>query len=238
MNEPRRTLVTSLRATFFRGIGVLIPLALTFWFFRELLNWVDGILSPFLEQWIGRKIPGLGFISILVVIMLVGLLTRNLVGKLLFAWFEDVLLRIPLVRSVYSAIKDLVGAFAMGGKSKTFRQVIMFEYPRPGLYCIGFVTNEMTYVGPSGEVKAFFNVYIPNPPNPTSGFLSLVPKGEAIQLDLSVEEGLKLVLSGGIIVPGALTSPPARPNEKRPDLLAGPKDRSGQDSRGAPRNER
>jgi uncharacterized membrane protein len=208
MSESRRTLIASLRATFFRGIGIIVPLALTFWVFRALWDWVDGILSPFLESWIGRSIPGLGLISMLVIIMLVGLLTRNLVGKLLFAWFEDVLLKIPLVRSVYSAIKDLVGAFAMGGKSKTFRQVIMFEYPRPGLYCIGFVTNEMSYVGQQGEVKEFFNVYIPNPPNPTSGFLCLVPKEEAIQLDLSVEEGLKLVLSGGIIVPGELTGKP------------------------------
>ncbi len=208
MNEPKRSLIASLRATFFRGISVIIPLGLTFWVFRALLDWVDGILSPFLDQWLGRRIPGLGFISILVLVMLVGLLTRNLVGKLFFAWFEDVLLRIPVVRSVYGAIKDLVGAFAMGGKSKTFRQVIMFEYPRPGLYCIGFVTNEMSYVSPQGEVKEFFNVYIPNPPNPTSGFLSLVPKEEAIQLDLSVEEGLKLVLSGGIIVPGELTGKP------------------------------
>lgn len=208
MNEPRKTVIASLRATFFRGIGVIIPLGLTFWFFQALLNWVDGILSPALEGWIGQKIPGLGFVSILLLIMLVGLLTRNLAGKLLVAWFEDVLLKIPLVRSVYSAIKDLVGAFAMGGKSKTFRQVIMFEYPRYGIYCIGFVTNEMSYVNSDGDVTEFFNVYIPNPPNPTSGFLSLVPKKEAIQLDLSVEEGLKLVLSGGIIVPGELKSKP------------------------------
>jgi uncharacterized membrane protein len=206
--EPRIKVMASLRATFFRGIGVIIPVGLTFWFFNALLNWVDGILSPLLTGWLGRRFPGLGFLSILLLIMLVGLLTRNLVGKLLFAWFEDVLLKIPLVRSVYSAIKDLVGAFAMGGKSKTFRQVIMFEYPRPGLYCIGFVTNEMSYSGAPGEKKEFFNVYIPNPPNPTSGFLSLVPKEEAIELDLSVEEGLKLVLSGGIIVPGELTGKP------------------------------
>jgi len=208
MTRPGRTLVASLRATFFRGIGIIIPLGLTFWFFRALLNWVDGILSPFLEGWIGRSIPGLGFISILVIIMLVGLLTRNLVGKLFFAWFEDVLLKIPLVRSVYGAIKDLVGAFAMGSKSKTFRQVIMTEFPRKGLYCIGFVTNEMPYVGEDGKVKEFLNVYIPNPPNPTSGFLSLVPKEEALQLNLTVEEGLKLVLSGGIIVPEELTGKP------------------------------
>lgn len=208
MNGALKTVITSLRSTFFRGISVIIPLGLTFWFFRALLNWVDGILSPVLAEWLGRTIPGLGFISILVLIMVVGLLTRNLVGKFFFAWFEDVLLKIPLVRSVYGAIKDLVGAFGMGAKSKTFRQVIMFEYPRPGLYCIGFVTNEMSYADLDGTAKIFFNVYIPNPPNPTSGFLCLVPKEEAIQLDLSVEEGLKLVLSGGIIVPGDLTAKP------------------------------
>jgi uncharacterized membrane protein len=208
MKEPGRTLAAALRATFFRGIGIIIPLGLTFWFFRALLNWVDGILSPFLEGWLGRSIPGLGFISILIIIMLVGLLTRNLIGKLFFAWFEDVLLMIPVVRSVYSAIKDLVGAFAMGSKSKTFRQVIITEYPRKGIYCIGFVTNEMSYIGMEGTVKEFLNVYIPNPPNPTSGFLALIPKEEANKLDLTVEEGLKLVLSGGIIVPEKLTGKP------------------------------
>jgi uncharacterized membrane protein len=208
MTEPGRTLAAALRATFFRGIGIIIPLGLTFWFFRALLNWVDGILSPFLEGWLGRSIPGLGFISILIIIMLVGLLTRNLVGKLFFAWFEDVLLMIPVVRSVYSAIKDLVGAFAMGSKSKTFRQVIITEYPRKGIYCIGFVTNEMSYIGIEGTVKELLNVYIPNPPNPTSGFLALIPKEEAHKLDLTVEEGLKLVLSGGIIIPEKLTGKP------------------------------
>jgi uncharacterized membrane protein len=208
MTEPGRTLAAALRATFFRGIGIIIPLGLTFWFFQALLNWVDGILSPFLEGWLGRSIPGLGFISILIIIMLVGLLTRNLVGKLFFAWFEDVLLMIPVVRSVYSAIKDLVGAFAMGSKSKTFRQVIITEYPRKGIYCIGFVTNEMSYIGIEGTVKELLNVYIPNPPNPTSGFLALIPKEEAHKLDLTVEEGLKLVLSGGIIVPEKLTGKP------------------------------
>jgi uncharacterized membrane protein len=137
-----------------------------------------------------------------VLILLVGLLTRNLIGRLFFAWFESILRSIPLVRSVYGAIKDLVGAFNVGGKSNTFRLVIMIEYPRPGLYCIGFVTNESVFAGPP-QVE-MYHVYIPNPPNPTSGFLALVPKPEAIPLALSVEEGLKLVLSGGIVTPASL----------------------------------
>jgi uncharacterized membrane protein len=204
MNELPKSFLAQIRTTFFRGIGVLIPLGLTYWFFRALLNAVDGILSPILEKLIGQPVPGLGFVSMLVIILLVGLLTRNLVGRLFFAWFENLVRTIPFVRSVYSAIKDLVGAFLTGGKGKTFRQVVMTEYPRKGLYSIGFVTNEMQFTAPDKTTIEFLNVYIPNPPNPTSGFLVLIPKKEAIRLNLSIEDGLKLVLSGGIVVPGAL----------------------------------
>ncbi|MBP1691143.1 MAG: hypothetical protein H6Q32_495, partial [Bacteroidetes bacterium] len=103
---------------------------------------------------------------------------------------------------------------AIGDKSKTFRQVIMTEYPRTGLYCIGFVTNEMPFRSAEGISKDFLNVYIPNPPNPTSGFLVLIPKDEAIKLDLSIEEGLKLVLSGGIVIPDVLTGRRLVPDER------------------------
>lgn len=198
----RRTFWGLVRTTFLRGIGVIIPLGLTYWFFRALLNAVDGIFSPLLTQWIGYQIPGLGFATMVVLILLVGLLTRNLVGRLLFAWFENLLQTIPFVRSVYGGIKDLVNAFNVGGKSKTFRLVVMVEFPRKGIYCIGFVTNESTFAGP--PAVEMYHVYIPNPPNPTSGFLALVPKPEAIPLALSVEEGLKLVLSGGIVTPGVI----------------------------------
>lgn len=210
----QKSFFTQIRTSFLRGIGVLIPLGLTYWFFEALLNAVDGILRPHLERWIGYEIPGLGFVSMIVLILLVGLLTRNLIGRLFLGWFENVLTSIPFVRSVYSAIKDLVGAFAIGDKSKTFRQVIMTEYPRTGLYCIGFVTNEMPFRSAEGISKDFLNVYIPNPPNPTSGFLVLIPKDQAIKLDLSIEEGLKLVLSGGIVIPDVLTGRRLVPDER------------------------
>mgnify|MGYP000473990870 CR=1 FL=1 len=212
--EVRKSLWGHIRSTFLRGMGVIIPLGLTYWFFRALLNAVDGILSPILEGWIGREVPGLGFVSMVVIILFIGLLTRNLFGRLFFAWFESLLRSIPFVRSVYSAIKDLVSAFAMGNKSRTFRKVVMTQYPRPGLYCIGFVTNEMTYVDQTGSTIDFFNVYVPNPPNPTSGFIVLIPRNEAIILNISVEEGLKLVLSGGIVLPNRLTGQRALPTER------------------------
>ena len=206
MTSPlQKSVFASLRTTFLRGIGVLIPLGLTYWFFQSLLNAIDGILSPLFERWLGHHVPGLGFLAMLIIIFLVGLLTRNLFGRLVLAWFENLVRSIPLVRSVYSAIKELVNAFGVEGKGKTFREVVMTEYPRKGLYSIGFVTNEMPYAQAGGITKQFLNVYIPNPPNPTSGFLVLIPRDEAVHLDLTIEEGLKLVLSGGIVIPELLT---------------------------------
>jgi uncharacterized membrane protein len=205
MSEEQKTLWGQVRATFIRGSVLIIPLALTVWFFRALLNAIDGILSPVFEAWIGRQIPGLGFASMVVIILLVGLLSRNLVGRVLLSWFENVVKSIPFVRAVYGAIKDLVGAFAPGSSSKTFRQVVLIQYPRAGLYTIAFVTNEMSFTASNGTTIEFVNVYIPSPPNPTAGVLILVPKSEAVTLDLTIEQGLKLVLSGGIVVPGRLT---------------------------------
>jgi uncharacterized membrane protein len=206
--QAQRTLLGRFRTIFLRGVGIIIPLAITYWIFNAFLNWVDSFFSPTLEQLIGRHVPGLGFLTMLVIVFLVGLVTRNLVGKLFFTWLEDILTSIPFVRSVYSAVKDLVSAFALGGKGKTFRKVLLVEFPRKGLYTIGFVTNEMVITGPDGIATDYFNVYVPNPPNPTSGFLVLVPKAEAIQLSLSIEEGLKLSLSGGIVLPTDIRSTP------------------------------
>lgn len=201
MNEVEHSFWGDLRTAFLRGVVVIIPLALTYWFFVSLWNGIDGILSPVLEDLLGRRVPGLGFVSMMVLILMVGVLSRNLVGKVLFNGFENLLKQIPFVRSVYGAIKDLVGAFTIGGKGKTFREVVLIEYPRPGLYTLAFVTNEMVYTTADGRRQEFINVYIPNPPNPTSGVLILVPKEHAMHLNLTIEEGLKLVLSGGIVTP-------------------------------------
>jgi uncharacterized membrane protein len=205
MDNFRTSFAGHVRAAFLRGVVVIIPLVLTYWVFSGLLNAIDGVFSPVLEQWLGREVPGLGFLTMAVLILLVGLLTRNLIGRLLFAGFENVLNSIPFVRSVYSAVRDLISAFVSGDKTKTFREVVMVEYPRPGLYCIGFVTNRIPYRGKAGEASDFVSVYFPNPPNPTSGFLILVPRDHAVPLAITVEEGLKLVLSGGIVLPDQFT---------------------------------
>ncbi|MDH3252383.1 MAG: DUF502 domain-containing protein [Ignavibacteria bacterium] len=200
----QRKILDHLQTTFVSGLAVIIPLALTFWFLQAFLNAVDGILSPLLDRWLGREIPGLGFVSMVVIIFLVGVLARNLVGRLLFTYFEKILRSIPFVRSVYGAIKDLVGALSVGSKGKTFQQVVLVQYPRAGLYSIGFVTNETSYLADDQTTTNFVNVYFPHPPNPTSGVLILVPKRDAVPLNLTIEQGLKFVLSGGIVTPELL----------------------------------
>jgi uncharacterized membrane protein len=204
MNDIKRTFMAELRTAFVRGMVVIIPLGLTYWFFSAFLNAIDGILSPIYEGLLGQKVPGLGLLSMVVLVLTVGLLSRNLVARLIFSWLEKFLGSVPFVRGVYGAIKDLIGAFTVGGKGRTFRHVVLVEYPRPGLYTIAFVTNEMTFSGSANRSMDFVNVYIPNPPNPTSGLLILVPKKDLIVLDLTIEQGLKLVLSGGIVTPELL----------------------------------
>ena len=205
MSDSEKTFIGELRNTFVRGSVLIIPVALTYWFFHALLNAIDGILSPLFTDVIGHPVPGLGFAAMIVLVIVIGLLSRNLFGRVLLTWFEKLLQSVPFVRGVYGAIKDLIGAFTLGGKGKTFRQVVLIEYPRPNLYTIAFVTNEMSFTASDGKTLDFVNVYIPNPPNPTSGVLILVPKKDARVLNLTIEQGLKLVLSGGIVTSGLLT---------------------------------
>ena len=204
----QRTVWLKVRAAFFRGLVIFIPVAVTVWFVTVLFNMIDGIIAPLqpvIEREIGTRIPGLGVVTFVVIVLVLGLTSRFLVGTLLLKALEKIFTSIPLVRSIYSATKDLLQAFSLGKKGKTFRKVLLIEYPRKGIFTIGFLTNEVAMDGTRKSSRRMLTVYIPNPPNPTSGMLVLVPESEAMTLDMTVEEGLKLVLSGGIVSPtGAL----------------------------------
>jgi len=199
----QKTFWQALRSTFGRGFIVLVPVVITAWIFNLLFTTVDGIISPVFDQLLSRHIPGLGFVTMIILILFVGTLSRNLIGLAIFKFFERIISSIPLARTIYGATKDLLVAFQPGGRGKSFREVVLVEYPRIGLFTIGFVTNELSIQ--SGDSPAeMVSVYIPNPPNPTSGMLILMPRQSVKVLDLSVEEGLKLVLSGGIVTPGPI----------------------------------
>jgi uncharacterized membrane protein len=210
-----------MRTAFFRGLVIFVPVAVTVWFVTVLFNMIDGIIAPIqpvLEKWIGTRVPGLGVVTFVIVVLVLGFLSRFILGTLLLRAMEKVFTSIPLVRSIYSATKDLLQAFSLGKKGKTFRKVLLVEYPRKGIFTIGFMTNEVMMETTGKSPRKMLSIYVPNPPNPTSGVLILVPDSDAQPLDMSVEEGLKMVLSGGIVSPAEplrLVAPPA-PVKSRP----------------------
>jgi uncharacterized membrane protein len=210
MSEQRHTEQTTffaaLRATFGRGLVLIIPVVITMWVLMWLFNAMDGVVAPLIDQFFGRHIPGLGFISMIAIILIVGALSRNLIGHAIFKFFERIVSTIPLARTIYGATKDLISAFQPGKSGKSFRQVVLVEYPRQGLFTIGFVTNSISIAGADQLNTDMVSIYIPNPPNPTSGVMVLVPRNQIRILDISVEAGLKLVLSGGIVTSGLLTA--------------------------------
>ncbi len=201
--EERKTRSQSLRVIFGRGLVVIVPVVITIWVLQGLFNAVDQIISPVYDRILQQHIPGLGFVTMVALIFVVGILSRNLFGIALFSFFERLISSIPLARTIYTAMKDLIAAFQTGKKGRSFRHVVLIEYPRPGIWAIGFVTNELTF-DHTTSAKELTSVYIPNPPNPTSGMLALIPRSDMKILDISVEDGLKLVLSGGIVTPELL----------------------------------
>jgi uncharacterized membrane protein len=192
-----------MRAAFGRGLVLVVPLVITWWILTFLFNAIDGTISPVFDRILGQHIPGLGFLTMVLLIFSLGVISRNLAGRWLLAGIEGLIGRLPLARTIYGSMKEMITSFAPNSKGRSFKDVVLVEYPRKGLATIGFATNRMTVGGaePAGELVS---VYIPNPPNPTSGLLIFVPKDAVQVLDISVEQGLKLVLSGGIVTAGSL----------------------------------
>ena len=203
MGETKRTFWSVLRTNFGRGLVLVIPIVITFWILNFLFTAIDGTISPIFDRVLGRHIPGLGFITMIVLILLLGILSRNLIGRYLMAGIEGVIGRLPLARTIYGSMKDMMTSFSPSSKGHSFKDVVLVEYPRKGLATIGFATNRISIKNAQPACE-MVSVYIPNPPNPTSGLLILVPKESVQVLDMSVEQGLKLVLSGGIVTTGAL----------------------------------
>ncbi|MEX0602119.1 MAG: DUF502 domain-containing protein [Bacteroidota bacterium] len=193
-----------LRTTFTRGIVTLIPVILTAWVLWTVFNALDQVISPLLVRF-GLDLQGMGVVTMLVLIFLVGLVSRNLLGNLALKGFDGLMKRIPIVRVLYSAIKDVITAFSFGGgQGKSFQEVVLVEYPRKGLYAIGFVTNRLEIARKGKPAEQVVSVYFPHPPNPTSGVMVIVPRKDIRVLDLPVQEGLKIALSGAIVSPGMI----------------------------------
>ena len=197
--------MTRLRRYFVAGLLFWVPVAVTILVISFLVDLLDRsmLLLPMRyrpEALFGVSIPGFGVLFAVLLVFITGVVVANLLGRKLLQFWEAVLSRIPLVRSVYATAKQVVET-VVSGNGKSFREVVMVEYPRKGLWSLAFVTGEGL---PAAQAKTggdLINIFVPTTPNPTSGFFLMVSEKEVVHLDLPVEDGLKLILSAGVILP-------------------------------------
>ncbi len=205
----KRSVGTRLRNYFLTGFVIAAPLAITAYLTWNFIGWVDGWVKPYIpeiynpETYLPFSIPGFGLLIAIFVITLIGFLTANLIGRTVVGFGENLLARMPLVRSLYSALKQIF-ATVFRENSDSFKQVVLVEYPRRELWALAFVATDTL-----GEVQKRLDepagktvsVFLPTTPNPTSGFLLFVPMKDITVLDMSVEEAAKLVISAGLVAP-------------------------------------
>jgi uncharacterized membrane protein len=195
-----KIIVNHLKSRFIAGLFVVIPIGITIFILKFLFNFTDGILSSYLDRLFtitthqDLHIPGLGIITGAVVIYLAGLLATNVLGNQILKIGDELLSRIPLVKSIYSSSKQLIKVFKEGKSS--YRRAVFVEWPRPGVKAIGFVTAEVDHNG-----ERLVVVYVPTMPNPTSGFALFFREEDVSDSGMTVEDAVKFVVSGGAVVP-------------------------------------
>lgn len=205
-NTTHRRVRHSLRAYFLAGVLVTAPIGITFYLAWLIIDWIDGKVTPMIpaaynpETYLPFSIPGLGLVVVIIVLTVIGAFTAGMIGRFWLRTAERIMARMPVIRSVYGAMKQIFETI-LQNQSNAFRQVVLFEYPRRGSWALGFITGIT-----EGEVQELtqdevINVFLPTTPNPTSGYLLFIPRKDLVVLSMTVEEGIKMVVSGGIVTP-------------------------------------
>ena len=195
-----------LRAYFLTGILITAPLFITGYLAWLFIGFVDAKVTPLLpeqynpESYLPFGVPGLGLIILFIFLTIVGAVTAGFFGKLWLRFTERLLNRMPIVRNIYSAVKQILET-VLAQQSSAFREAVLVEYPRRGLWAIAFITGRTEGEVQNVTEEECINIFLPTTPNPTSGFLLFVPKKDLISLSMSTEEAIKMVISGGIITP-------------------------------------
>jgi uncharacterized membrane protein len=194
-----------MRKYFITGLLVLVPLSITLWVLHLIVGTLDQSLLLMPEKWrpesqLGFYLPGLGTILTLLIILLTGLITRNFFGNRLLQWWELLLNRIPVVNSIYSSVKQ-VSDTLLSPSGNAFRKAVLIQYPHANCWTIAFQTGV-----PGGDVRThlqgdYISVYVPTTPNPTSGFFLMLRREDAIELEMTVDEALKYIISMGVVAP-------------------------------------
>lgn len=204
--RPRVTLLQRLRSNFITGLVIVAPLALTAWLVWTVITVIDARVVPLIPgaynpaTYLGNDIPGFGVVIFVVFTAIIGALTKGFFGRQLVKWGENLVERLPLVRSIYNGTKQIAETI-LSQSSNNFKQAVLIEYPRKGIWAVGFLATTTR-----GEVaqklpEEAVSIFLPTTPNPTSGFLLFVPKSDIVVLDMDVEEAAKLIISAGLVTP-------------------------------------
>lgn len=187
------------------GLLVWVPLGVTFLVVRAVVGFLDKILlllpaayQP--DNILGFHIPGLGVILAILFVLATGMIVANLLGKRIVAGWESLLARIPIVRNLYAGVKQIMEA-VLATDGQSFRKVLLVEYPRKGVWSLAFLTSNSLEEVQEKTPEQVVSIFVPTTPNPTSGFVVMVPEKDTIELDMTVEEGLKMIISMGVVVP-------------------------------------
>ena len=196
-NKPKKSLLSSLRNNFIAGVVVLIPIGITLYLTLFIINVSSKLIPKEINpnHYLPYNIPGLEILIAVLLITIIGWLSLSFIGKRLFNLFESVLNKIPIIRTIYSAVEQLIETFTKSKSDK--KTVVLIEYPRKGVYAVGFATKENTGEIKKKAGKELINVFVPTTPNPTSGFLLMIPKKDLIYLDVSFEQASKFIVSAG-----------------------------------------
>lgn len=199
---------TTLKTYFFTGIIVTAPVAITLYIAFELISYIDHLVTGFIpadynpNNFLPYGIPGIGILLLLIFFTIIGMLTANFMGQTLIKLGYRIINKMPLISGVYNAIRKIFETLLGSDKNKAFRQAVLVEYPRQGLWTIAFLTGPVAdQIKKRTEDKTLVSIYVPTTPNPTSGFFLYVSEKDIIKLDISVEDALKMILSTGIISP-------------------------------------
>ncbi len=189
-------MLNNIRSTTFAGLATLVPLMLTFYFVRFLYVTFDQLSAPFAKKYLNLDIPGIGILITLILIYLLGAFTTNFLGKKIISIGETILKRVPLVSTIYSTLKQLTDTISKNSLD-AFKGAVYLEYPRPGVWTMAFISGESK----DSNDTSYYHLFVPTTPNPTSGFFLVIPKNDTVPSGMSVEDGLKTIISGGILAP-------------------------------------
>ncbi|MFA1623206.1 DUF502 domain-containing protein [Rhizobium mongolense] len=226
---PRLPIATRMRNNFLAGLIICAPIAITLWLTWSVVRWADSWVKPYIparydpDSYLNFAVPGSGLVIAMIFITIIGFLGKNLIGRTIVQFGESVVRRVPLVRSIYRSVKQIFET-VLEERSNSFKKVGLIEYPSPGLWALVFIATDA-----KGEIASKFNamgqdmvsVFLPPTPIPTAGFLIFVPREKIVVLDMSAEDGAKLLVSGGLVAPEF----PAKPSKEpavpgKPRLLA------------------